>query len=168
MDAQLQTELNALIKSLQGVSDAAKKDADRVLTEAAGPLRSVVQGKAPQSDRPHSRYSTPKAAGKLRAPKGSGRIVATYQPGNLKQSFSILAFRRARFAKFIGPKLDKSRKGRQPDGYYAHNVEFGTVKQSAQHFVQAAVDAAGDTTLRFAAELMKRTIDRYAVRNGLK
>ena len=47
-------------------------------------------------------------------------------------------------------------------------VEFGTVKQTAQHFVQAAVDAAGDTTLRFAAELMKRTIDRYAVRNGLK
>ena len=46
--------------------------------------------------------------------------------------------------------------------------KVGTIKQSAQHFVQAAVDAAGDTTLRFAAELMKRTIDRYAVRNGIK
>ena len=94
--------------------------------------------------------------------------MATYQPGNLSRSFSVLSFRRARYAKFIGPRLDKSRRGRQPDGYYAHMVEFGTIKQSAQHFVQAAVDAAGDTTLRFAAELMKRTIDRYAVRNGIK
>ncbi len=166
MNAELQSELNTLIRKLDGLSDATKRDRDRVLTEAAGPLRSAIAGRAPQSDRPHSRYSTPKISGKLRAPKGSGVIKATYQPGNLRKSVQTLRFRRSK-AVFIGPKVRRSA-GQMPDGYYAHMVNFGTVKQTAQRFVQAGVAAAGDTSLRLAAELMKRRIEAFASQNNLK
>lgn len=155
MDAQLQAELNTLIRALQGMSDVAKKDTGRILTEAAGPLRAAIAGRAPRSDKPHKRYK-------------SGKVVAVYQPGNLSKSFSVLSFRRAKFAKFVGPKLDKSGGGKLPDGYYAHMVEFGTVHQTGQHFVEAGVNAAGGLTLKIATDLMKRKIDAYAAQNNLK
>lgn len=166
MNAETQAELNALIRALQGVSDVAKKDSDRVLTEAAGPLRAAIAGRAPVSDAPHSRYSTPKISRKLRAPKGSGVVAATYQPGNLAKSFSVLSFRRARFAKFIGPKVRRSA-GQTPDGYYAHMVNFGTVQQPAQRFVEAGVAAGGGVARNLAVRLMKQTIDNYARQKGL-
>lgn len=166
MNPALQSELNTLIRKLDGLSAASKRERDRVLTEAAGPLRSAIAGRAPQSDKPHSRYSTPKISGKLRAPKGRGVVVATYQPGNLRKSVQTLRFRRSK-AVFIGPKVRRSG-GQMPDGYYAHMVNFGTVKQPAQHFVEAGVAAAGGTSLRLAAELMKRKIESYGAQNGLK
>lgn len=166
LNAPLQAELNTLIRKLEGIADAAKRDRDRVLNEAAGPLKSAISGRAPMSDKPHSRYSTPKIAGKIRAPKGSGVIKATYQPGNLKKSVQTLRFRRSK-AVFIGPKVRRSA-GQMPDGYYAHMVNFGTVKQPAQHFVEAGVAAAGDVSLRLATVLLKRKIESLAAQKGLK
>lgn len=173
MNAQTQSELNALIRTLQAVSDVAKKDTDRVLKEAAGPLRAAIAGRAPKSDAPHFRYSTPKISGKLRAPKGSGVVRATYQPGNLSRSFQVLTFRRARFAKFVGPRIDKQGGGRMPDGYYAHMVNFNTANvdgsiRSGQHFVEAGVAAGGGVAISLAARLMKQTIDTYARSKGLQ
>lgn len=172
MDTATQAELNSLIRDLQGVSDVAKKDSDRILKEAAGPLRAAIAGRAPQSDAPHYRYSTPKIAGKLRAPKGSGVVKATYQPGNLAKSFSVLSFRRARFAKFVGPKIDKRGGGKMPDGYYAHMVNFNAANvdgsiRPGQHFVEAGVAAGGGVALSLATRLMKQTIDTYARQKGL-
>lgn len=166
MNAQLQQELNTLIRKLDGLPNVARRERNAVLTEAAGPLRAAIAGRAPQSDKPHRRYSTPKVAGKIRAPKGSGRIVATYQPGNLRKSIQTLRFRRSK-AVFIGPRTSRS-EGRTPDGYYAHMVNFGTTGQSAQRFVEAGVAAAGDVALRLASNLMKRKIETYAAQNGLK
>lgn len=166
LNAPLQAELNTLIRKLESVADSAKRDRDRILTEAAGPLRSAIAGRAPQSDKAHSRYSTPKIAGKIRAPKGAGVIKATYQPGNLRKSVQTLRFRRSK-AVFIGPKVRRSA-GQMPDGYYAHMVNFGTVQQPAQHFVEAGVAAGGDVSLRLATELMKRKIESYAAQKGLK
>lgn len=173
MNTQTQAELNALIRALQGVSDTAKKDTDRVLKEAAGPLRAAIAGRAPQSDAPHFRYSTPKIAGKLRAPKGRGVVKATYQPGNLSKSFQVLNFRRAKYAKFVGPKIDKQGGGKMPDGYYAHMVNFNTANvdgsiRPGAHFVEAGVAAGGGVALSLAARLMKQTIDGYARQKGLK
>lgn len=173
MNAQTQSELNALIRALQGVSEVAKKDTDRILREAAGPLRAAIAGRAPHSAAPHSRYSTPKIAAKLRAPKGSGVVKATYQPGNLAKSFQVLAFRRARYAKFVGPRIDKQGGGRTPDGYYAHMVNFNTANvdgsmRTGQHFVEAGVAAGGAVALSLATRLMKQTIDGYAREKGLQ
>ncbi len=155
MNPATQQELNTLIRTLQGVSDVAKRDTGRILTEAAGPLRAAIAGRAPRSEKPHKRYK-------------SGKVVAVYQPGNLSKSFSVLSFRRAKFAKFVGPKLDKTGGGKTPDGYYAHMVEFGTVHQTGQHFVESGVNAAGGLTLKIATDLMKRKIDAYAAQNNLK
>lgn len=167
MNPALQTELNTLIRRLDGLSPAAKRDRDRILTEAAGPLRSAIAGRAPQSDKPHNRYSTPKISGKLRAPKGRGVIAATYQPGNLRKSINTLRFRRSK-AVFIGPKVDKRGSGRGADGYYAHMVNFGTIHQAPQHFVEAGVNAAGNIAVRIASELLRQKILSYAGANGLK
>ena len=166
MNAELQTELNTLIRKLDGLKDVTKRDRDRVLIEAAGPLRAAIAGRAPQSDKAHSRYSTPKISNKIRAPKGRGVIAATYEPGNLRKSIQTLRFRRSK-AVFIGPKVQRSA-GKKPDGYYAHMVNFGTVNQPAQRFVEAGVAAAGGTSLRIAVDLMKRKIEAYASQNGLK
>ena len=94
LNAPLQAELNTLIRKLDGLVDTARRERNRVLTEAAGPLRSAIAGRAPQSDKAHKRYSTPKISGKLRALKGSGTVVATYKPGNLRKSVQTLRFRR--------------------------------------------------------------------------
>ncbi|MCB0574049.1 MAG: hypothetical protein KDC61_05735 [Saprospiraceae bacterium] len=173
MDPRTQKELNDIIRALQGLSDTAKRDTDRVLREAAGPLRAAVAGRAPRSDKPHKRYNTPKVSRSLRAPKGMGRVVATYQPGNLSKSFRVLSFRRARFAKFVGPGFDKTGAGRKPDGYYAHMVNFDTAnvdgsRRSGAHFVEAAVSAAGPVALNIATRLMKQTVDQYARSKGLQ
>lgn len=166
MNAELQSELNTLIRKLDGLKDATKRDRDRILIEAAGPLRSAIAGRAPQSDKAHSRYSTPKINNKIRAPKGRGVIAATYQPGNLRKSIQTLRFRRSK-AVFIGPKVQRSG-GKTPDGYYAHMVNFGTLHQPEQRFVEAGVAAAGSTSVRIAVDLMKRKIEAYASQNGLK
>ena len=162
MDVQLQGEINALIRKLQGLAPAIKKVAQSDLAEASGILVSAVQGRAPVGDKPHNRYRTAKVIKGIRAPKGSGNIVATYQPGNLKRSFKTLKFRRSE-AVFVGPKVG----GNAADGYYAHMVEFGTIHQRAQNFVQAAVQAAGSQTLSFAAELLARRIEYYGRQNAV-
>lgn len=171
MDAQLQREINDLIRKLQGLSTEVKKESQEAFREAAGPLVSAIKARAPQSDKPHYRYGTAKIAAGLRAPKGSGQIVATYMPGNLQRSFKTLKFRRSS-AVFVGPNLAKSNKsgtfsGARTDAYYAHMVEFGTINNPAQPFVRPAVAAAGGLTLRLATELLKRKITAYARKNAV-
>ncbi len=161
IDARFQAELNDAIRKLRGVAPVIKKDIQDDLSEASRILVSAVQGRVPVSDKPHSRYSTAKVIKGIRAPKGMGRIVATYQPGNLKKAFRTLKFRRSE-AVFVGPKLGAA----QADGFYAHFVEFGTVQQPAQGYVKSAVGAAGRQTVEFAAKLIQRRIEKYAAQNA--
>lgn len=159
-----QQEINDLIRALRKVSETAKKSSQKAFKEAAGPLISAIKARAPQSEKAHHRYSTSKISGKIKAPKGSGNIVATYRPGNLQRSFKTLTFRSSA-AVFIGPKLAKGNNkgtfaGAKTDGYYAHWVEFGAPGQNIapSPFVRPAVDAAGEITLKIAVELLKREI----------
>jgi len=169
-DRELEAEIGALMKKLYSVSDTAKKRSQSAFKEAAPILISAIQARAPQSDAPHYRYDTPKIANKLRAPNGSGKIVATYMPGNLKRSFKTLVFRRSA-AVFVGPKVDKRGSGgvfagARADGYYAQWMEYGAPEAGIAPvpFVRPAVDAAGAQTLRFASELLRREINKAAVR----
>lgn len=167
MNAELQSELNIVIRAMQGLSPAAQKHSKQILTEAARPLVSAIQGRTPVSDKPHKRYSS--TGGANRAPKGAGKVVATYYPGNLKRSFNVLRFRKSK-AVFVGPRVSGTTgdfRGRRADGYYAHMVEFGTKYARKQPFVAAAVNAAGDTVLRIAVTLFRREILTYAKMNGL-
>ena len=165
MDAQTQRELNHLIKQLRKVSDTAKKQSQKAFKEAAGPLVSAIQARAPQSEKAHHRYNTSKLSKSIRAPKGMGNIVATYQPGNLARSFKTMTFRSSA-AVFVGAKLAKGNNkgtfaGARTDGYYAHWVEYGAPAQNvpASPFVRPAVDAAGDLVLRIASDILKREIE---------
>ena len=165
MDAQTQRELNHLIKQLRKVSDTAKKQSQKAFKDAAGPLVAAIKARAPQSEKAHHRYKTSKLSKSIRAPKGQGNIVATYQPGNLQRSFKTLTFRQSA-AVFVGAKLAKGNNngtfaGARTDGYYAHWVEFGAPGQNiaASPFVRPAVDAAGDLVLRIASELLKKDIE---------
>lgn len=161
LDPRLQAELNEAIRKLRQVAPVAKKDLQADLSDAARLLVGAVQARAPVGDREHSRYRTAKVVKGVRAPKGLGTKVATYQPGNLRKSFRALRFRRSQ-AVFVGPKL-----GGSPDGYYAHFTEFGTRHQPAQGYVKAATAAAGQQTLEFATKLIKRRIEQWAAKNSV-
>jgi hypothetical protein len=70
----------------------------------------------------HHRYEG-KVSGKKKAPKGLGKIAATYYKGNLRRSLQTLIFRRS-LNVFVGFKRPKGGnrgefKGRKVDGYYA-------------------------------------------------
>lgn len=151
----IQKEVNDLIRRLRKVSTTAKKGSQQAFREAAPVLISAIQGRAPESEAPHSRYS-------------GGKIVATYHQGNLRRAFRTLVFRRSA-AVFVGPKLDKGGsggefRGNRADAYYAHWIEFGAPAAGLppRPFVAPAVDAAGGLTLRLATEFLKRKIDRVA------
>lgn len=135
------------------MSVTAKRDSQQAFKQAAPVLISAIQGRAPESEAPHSRYS-------------GGKIVATYYPGNMRRAFRTLIFRRSA-AVFVGAKLDKSGsggefKGNRADAYYAHFIEFGAPAAGLppRPFVKPAVDAAGGLTLRLATEFLKRKIDQ--------
>jgi hypothetical protein len=166
----LEQEIAILQKKLFAISDTAKKQSQNAFKQASPILISAIQGRAAESEKAHYRYSTPKINNKLRAPNGMGRIVATYMPGNLKRSIKTLIFRRSA-AIFVGPKLDKQGSGGtfaggRVDGYYAHWMEFGAPEAGIRPspFVKPAVDAVGNTVLKFSAELLKREIEKAAVR----
>ena len=167
MNAEIQREINDLVKKVAGLSGVTKRERDKILATAAKPLQGAIAGAAPKSAKPHSRYDTPKISGKIKAPKGQGRIVATYQPGNLKKSISVLRFRHS-LAVFIGPKVDKTGAGKMPDGYYAHMVNSGTKHSSPRRFVEAGVGIAGNTAKSIAIRLLKQKIEAYAAQNNLK
>lgn len=149
----VQRDVDELVKKLYKVSTRAKKQSQQAFRQAAPVLISAIQGRAPASEKPHSRYR-------------SGKIVATYHPGNLRRSIKTLTFRRSA-AVFVGPKLDKGGsggefRGNRTDGYYAHWMEYGAPGAGIppEPFVKPAVDAAGGTTLRLATEFLKREIQR--------
>ena len=168
MDANLQKEISAAILKLKGVSRSATRAVKGALSKASIPLLDEIEGRAPVSDEPHFRYSTPKASKKIKAPKGSGKIIATYTPGNLERSFQVLKFRRAKNAVFVGPKFDKEGStgtfsGSRTDGYYAAWQEFGAPNAGipARPFIGPSVAAVGSQVGRIAVEELKKAIDRY-------
>jgi HK97 gp10 family phage protein len=175
MDANLQREITELISRLGKMSEQAKRQTTRILSKAAAPLVDEIQARAPVSDEDHYRYSTPKAAKSIRAPKGSGKKIATYTPGNLERSFNVLRFRRAKSAVFVGATLDKTGStgtftGKRTDGYYLAWQEYGAPNAGIppRPFVGPARDAAGGEVLQLAIADFKKTIEREAVKGYKK
>lgn len=159
MDAQLQGDLNKVIKDLRKLEPFIRKSGKEDLREAAKILSTAVAIRTPIGKVKHKRYPTRKGK---KAGKGSGNVLATYRPGNLRRSIRVLNFRRSSSA-FVGAKL-----GKNPDGYYAHMVERGTTTQPGQGFFEKAVNTAGGATLRKAIQLLIIRIQSYGVNNGFK
>lgn len=137
-------ELSINIEGINEVSAEFRKisknltnaDSRRTVAQSALPfVIPAIQNASPVGKRIHKRYNTPKLVNKLRAPKGMGRVVATYYPGNLRQSVVDLATKKAKFKKspavvvapFYGRRGSKGTfgKGKKTDAYYAHMVYGG-------------------------------------------
>lgn len=146
MDAQLQSDLNAVISRLRKLEPTLQSGpVKRNLANAARPLVQAIKAATPVGTKEHSRYSR-------------GVKVATYKPGNLKRSMQTLRFRRAKNAVFVGPKLG----GVRADGYYAHTVE------GRRPFFAPVVNAMAPAVLKAAIELFKRDVDNFGQKQGFK
>lgn len=167
-DIQLmQAEVTALVTKLEAIGYHGRKASKDAFRQAGGILIAAIQGRAPVSDKPHYRY----ASGTRRAAPGAGKRIATYAPGNLRRSIKILALRRTN-AVFIGPKLAKGSAsgtfaGARTDAFYAGMLEAGTRRMAGRYFVATAEVAASAQTLRFASELLRRSINSFANKQGL-
>lgn len=146
--SKLSSDIKKMVDRLEQVEGGLKKASNEIFGKASLPLIEEIQRRAPRSDAPHSRY------------KG-GKVIATYQPGNLSKSFRKLKFRRSQ-AVWIGAKTTRGEAASGPyDGYYAHMVEFGTIHQRAQPFVRPAFEATKGTVSSIAIGLLKIRLKRY-------
>lgn len=140
-----------LLKKVGGVS---KKD----FNKAAKPYIMAVRLAAPKADKEVKRYDTPKLTGKIRAPKGSGVVVARYAPGNAGRSFQSLRLRRVKNAVVVGPKRAKGLaargtfSGRRVDGYYVGMLD------KKRPFVGAAWRVARPAVLSNIRKVYQRKI----------
>jgi len=140
-----------LVEIDNAVKGYEKKDKRKILRKAAKPVWLQAVSKAPvrKGSKLNPRYAY-KGKNSRRAAKGKGRIIAYYSPGNLRDSISILSFRRAVGSVFVGPffalggkkkpTVLSSRQG-LGDGYYSAMV-YGTAKR----FREKVLDPAGRAT----------------------
>jgi len=144
LNSQMRIISENMQRYLRAFQDSEKRK--QILEYAAKPIIQAAQQKAPKGAAVHYRY----AKQSRRSPKGSGRIVATYHPGNLKGSVQILKKLRRSKNVYVGPVVRKGKVfGKSiSDGYYAHMVEYGTSNQSAQPFMRPAYESARGAVLR--------------------
>jgi len=187
MDAQTQNDINRLVRALYKVSEGAKKETRAILAEAAMPVIQMARNSAPVSKAVHYRYKYSRKVKGYRRAKGEGEIVATYRPGNLRDSIKGIFFRRASNSVFIGPVLARKPTGvfgpeysfiyddggfkSRTDGYYATFVEFGVPEMgiSPQPFMRPAVTAlpkAGAIAVKELTKTVNRYWEKYAAAKG--
>lgn len=149
-----------------GFDYAARK---AIMEKAAAPIIAAAKALAPKSKRAHSMYNTPKLTNNLRAPKGMGVISATFNPGNLSRSIKILThgpFRKSPFT-YIGPKYPTRNGGGRHVAPYAHMVEFGTIKQSAQPYMRPAFESQKNTAFQIAKKGFRDALDKELQKMGV-
>jgi HK97 gp10 family phage protein len=109
------------------VKQMLKPAAKPIIDEAKKIVRSETWKKTKR--KPHHRYK-------------DGNIVATYYPGHLARSIKVLPFRKPYV--YFGPKVTGKAgdmRGANVDAWYAHFLEWGTVKQKGIHFMQRAFES---------------------------
>lgn len=143
---------------------------ERVLRPAAEILQRAAQANVRDAKRAVKRYGTGKFSKRIKAPKGKGTVVATYEPGNLRLSMQVLKFKRSK-ALFVGAKVMKRTpsgtfgKGRRADGWYAHFIEFGTRRARARPFMRPAVHATERAVKMRIKQGLEGEVRRWAIRN---
>lgn len=177
----LNGDIRRLIKTLYQISTDAKGDTKRILEIGSRPIVTAARAAAPVGAHVHFRYNTPKLTKKLRAPNGMGVIVATYRPGNLRDSIKAIFFRRAANSVFIGPVVSRKPKGTfgpdlpftydggsfastRTDGFYAAWNEFGAPEAgiSPNPFMRPAAASAGGTATKIVVNELEKSIQRFA------
>jgi len=151
-------------------------DTRRQIAQAAVPIVvPAIQGATPMSKKEHKRYDTPKLVNRIRAPKGLGRVAATYLPGNLKAATIDLATRRRKFAKssvvVIAPLYSRSKakivgKGKSVDAYYAHMV-YGSAEAYQKKVLIAGLSLASSSALGAMINKAEKILADEKLKTGL-
>ena len=145
-------EINATIKKLERAARIIdNRERKQLLGRAAAPVRSELRKRTAVGRRVHYRYS-------------KGRLVATYYPGNLRQSMSILRKLKQSPDLFVGPDYGGKRgvtryggSGRPADGYY-YAMWAGSKAAFISRVRNPAVNAARSKSI---AEVKKRFLKLY-------
>jgi len=170
-DSSLTKTIAETIAGLGKMSEQVQRQTKRIMTKAAGPLIEEIQFRAPVSDEPHFRYAGSRTRDITRAAKGTGKVIATYMPGNLERSFGVLSLKKAKRAVYVGSLLDKSGSkgtfsGDRTDGYYAYWQEYGAPAAGIppRPFIRPAVEAAKNEIVEVTKVEFTKTIEREAKR----
>lgn len=174
IDQHLQAEIEAVSKALQRLPPNIGRERMRILKLAGAYGAAGVESAAPRGAKPHYKYSTPKITRRIRAGKGRGVKIATYMPGNLRNSIRVMEFRKSKSAVYIGARVAKGESpkgtfgsGARADGYYASMVEKGTIHTHARPFYNRGWDAARSQVIRTINNEVGRVIDRFKKQNDL-
>lgn len=172
--AAFKRELAEIKKTLRSLVKHFDKDTQKkILTPAANFLIKTIKSNIKDSSKPHFRYGTPKLNESIRAPKGKGKVVATYYPGNLRKSITKLRFRRSSGI-WVGPKVNKREpsgafgKGRRVDGWYAHFQEFGTVNNPTPRnfgFMRRSFNSVKSQMIKSVEKMAKKKTKEFAMKN---
>lgn len=168
----IEQEIQEAVKKLQKCGKVFYDNRQRVAALGGAYAASAAEAAAPKSSKPHKRYSTAKLTKKIRAPKGLGKVVATYFPGNLGRSINVLKFSRAKSKVFVGAKLARRAtgnfQGRRTDGYYMHMVEQGTKNWSGKAFFRASWERSKGRVLGIMTNEFKRLGANFEQQNAIK
>ena len=107
-----------------------KKELKKLAKEPAKLLIQSAKANVPVHAKPHKRYL-------------NGKVVATYQPGNLKRSIGMVNLKDS-FLVWVGPRKAKGNTsgqfaGSKVDGWYGHFVEYGH-GQAAHPYMRPAYE----------------------------
>lgn len=168
----IEQELDLAISKLQKCGKVFYDNRQRVAALGGSYASAAGEAAAPKSRKVHFRHNTAKLTNKIRAPKGSGNIVATYSPGNLGRSINVLKFGRAKSKVFVGAKLARSAKGnfsgRRTDGYYMHFTEKGTIRQSGTNWFRNAWERSKGRVFGIMKSEFERIGKQFEQQNAIR
>lgn len=163
----LEAEIDAAVKVLYKYGSTVKDNRQRIAGLGGAYMASATEAATPRGTKVHYRYATAKVVRGIRAPKGMGKKVATYYPGNLGNSIRVLTFSRAKSKVYVGAKLAKGSSPRgnfgvgKFDGYYLHIVE-----QRSPFFLNA-IRRATPTVNAIMISQWKKLTNKFNAQNAV-
>ena len=151
-------------KVMDGFSDVAKRlDPDKqeyktAMNYAGELLRDAMRAAAPESGEIHYRYQKGKGM-----PRGTGKLVATYMPGNLRRSIKVFSHMNDKTNVYVGVEIQPRGKGGgvftgdRTDGWYARFLEYNPGNKP---FLRPAVLANRDRILRQLQAYVERQLNK--------
>lgn len=166
----LQQDIDKAIATLNKLPRVVADNRKRISEEGARVIVSALGLAAPRSEKTHYRYATDKVNKSMRAPKGMGNKVATYEPGNLENSIRMLNLSKVKTGTYVGARLAKGNTTgtfgtSRFDGYYAGMVVGGTRHSAPNDFWWPAVEKATPAALGIMLRQWIRLIEEYGLNN---
>ena len=156
------TELQSQLKRF--VDSVKRKEVLKILGQVANPSLKAAKGFVPVSTQVHYRYTGVKKGIRRSNVTGADKIKIT--PGNLKKSLKKIIAKRSKINAIldVGAKAAR-RKGKTPDGYYAHMVvKKGFTGKTrvgrTNNFLKQAYDKTQGGVTRDAEKRIERYMQR--------